>query len=179
MTTKFKFLLLFLLVVQLTNAQDQDAVLLTVDGETIMVSEFLRVYNKNLDLVKDESQKDIDSYLKLFTEYQLKLKEAKRLELDEDPKYQREFLSYKKQLTKNYLSENKVTEDLVKEAYGRNSFDINASQLCLYQRMWDKGKTRLTSYHDMNKTIFKNADGEIFTIKNIDVSSISSSGKAE
>jgi peptidyl-prolyl cis-trans isomerase SurA len=129
MTTKFKFLLLFLLVVQLTNAQDQDAVLLTVDGETIMVSEFLRVYNKNLDLVKNESQKDLDSYLKLFTEYQLKLKEAKRLKLDEDPKYQREFLSYKKQLTKNYLSENKVTEDLVKEAYGRNSFDINASHV--------------------------------------------------
>lgn len=129
MTTKFKFLLLFLLVVQLTNAQDQDAVLLTVDGETIMVSEFLRVYNKNLDLVKNESQKDLDSYLKLFTEYQLKLKEAKRLKLDEDSKYQREFLSYKKQLTKNYLSENKVTEDLVKEAYGRNSFDINASHV--------------------------------------------------
>ena len=129
MTTKFKFLLLFLLVVQLTNAQDQDVVLLTVDGETIMTSEFLRVYNKNLDLVKDESQKDIDSYLKLFTEYQLKLKEAKRLELDEDPKYQREFLSYKKQLTKNYLSENKVTEDLVKEAYERNSYDINASHV--------------------------------------------------
>lgn len=129
MTAKFKLLLLFLLVVQLTNAQDQDAVLLTVDGETIMTSEFLRVYNKNLDLVKDESQKDIDSYLKLFTEYQLKLKEAKRLELDEDPKYQREFLSYKKQLTKNYLSENKVTEDLVKEAYERNSYDINASHV--------------------------------------------------
>ncbi|MCA0153286.1 peptidylprolyl isomerase [Winogradskyella vincentii] len=129
MTTKFKFLLLFLLVVQLTKAQDQDAVLLTVDGETIMTSEFLRVYNKNLDLVKDESQKDIDSYLKLFTEYQLKLKEAKRLKLDEDPKYQREFLSYKKQLTKNYLSENKVTEDLVKEAYERNSYDINASHV--------------------------------------------------
>jgi len=129
MTTKFKFLLLFLLVVQLTNAQDQDAVLLTVDGETIMVSEFLRVYNKNLDLVKNESQKDLDSYLKLFTEYQLKLKEAKRLKLDKAPKYQREFLSYKKQLTKNYLSENKVTEDLVKEAYGRNSFDINASHV--------------------------------------------------
>ena len=51
------------------------------------------------------------------------------------------------------------------------AFDVNASQLCLYQRMWDRGITRLTSYHDMNKTIFKNADGEIFTISNSSVSS--------
>ena len=51
------------------------------------------------------------------------------------------------------------------------AFDVNASQLCLYQRMWDRGRTRLTSYHDMNKTIFKNADREIFTISNSSVSS--------
>ena len=51
------------------------------------------------------------------------------------------------------------------------AFDVNASQLCLYQRMWDRGITRLTSYYDMNKTIFKNADGEIFTISNSSVSS--------
>ena len=159
MTTKFKFLLLFLLVVQLTNAQDQDAVLLTVDGETIMVSEFLRVYNKNLDLVKNESQKDLDSYLKLFTEYQLKLKEAKRLKLDEDPKYQREFLSYKKQLTKNYLSENKVTEDLVKEAYGRNSFDINASHVLV---RLDESVKDTTSVYDKISSLRKRVLNEGF-----------------
>ena len=38
----------------------------------LKASEFVRVYNKNLDLVKDESQKDIDAYLELFVNYQLK-----------------------------------------------------------------------------------------------------------
>ncbi len=57
-------------------------VLFTVDDETVLASEFIRVYNKNLDLVKDESQKDVDNYLDLFVDYKLKLQEAKKLGLD-------------------------------------------------------------------------------------------------
>jgi len=144
---KLKSLLILLFVVNLSFSQKNDQVLLTVDGDAVMTSEFLRVYNKNLDLVKDESQKDVDGYLKLFTEYQLKLKEAKRLKLDQDKKYQREFMNYKKQLTKNYLSENKVTEALVKEAYERSNIDINASHILV--RLADTEKDTLSAYNQV------------------------------
>lgn len=110
-------------------SQESDEVLLKVADDSIMASEFIRVYNKNLDLVQDESQKDIDGYLKLFIEYQLKLKEAKRLKLDEDVSYQREFSRYKKQLIKNYIADNEVTDALVREAYDRSNIDINASHI--------------------------------------------------
>lgn len=149
MELKFRLSFLLLLVLGLTFAQDKDEVLLKVDGESIMTSEFLRVYNKNLDLVKDESQKDVDGYLKLFTEYQLKLKEAKRLKLDEDAKYQREFLRYKKQLTKNYLSENKVTDALVKEAYDRSNMDVKASHVLV--RLDEGTKDTLDAYNQVLK----------------------------
>ena len=145
----FKCLLLVLITLNVSFAQQKDEVLLKVDGEPVMTSEFLRVYNKNLDLVKDESQKDVDGYLKLFTEYQLKLKEAKRLKLDQDAKYQREFLRYKKQLTKNYLSENKVTDALVKEAYERNSYDINASHVLV--RLDGNAKDTIDAYNKVLK----------------------------
>lgn len=145
----FKCLLLVLIMLNVSFAQQKDEVLLKVDGEPVMTSEFLRVYNKNLDLVKDESQKDVDGYLKLFTEYQLKLKEAKRLKLNEDTKYQREFLRYKKQLTKNYLSENKVTDALVKEAYERNSYDINASHVLV--RLDGNAKDTIDAYNQVLK----------------------------
>jgi peptidyl-prolyl cis-trans isomerase SurA len=147
MSVKFKCLLLVLFALNFTFSQDKDEVLLKVDGEAVMSSEFLRVYNKNLDLVKDESQKDIDGYLKLFTEYQLKLKEARRLKLNEDKKYQREFLSYKKQLTKNYLSENKVTDVLVEEAYNRSNIDINASHVLV--RLEDTEKDTINAYNEV------------------------------
>jgi len=147
MSVKIKCLLLVLFALNFTFSQDKDDVLIKVDGKSIMTSEFLRVYNKNLDLVKDESQKDIDGYLKLFTEYQLKLKEARRLKLDEDKKYQREFLSYKKQLTKNYLSENKVTDVLVEEAYNRSNIDISASHILV--RLDETEKDTLTAYNEV------------------------------
>jgi peptidyl-prolyl cis-trans isomerase SurA len=110
---------------------DKNDVLFTVDDEPVMASEFVRVYNKNLDLVKDESQKDVDAYLELFINYQLKVKEAKRLELDKDAKYIREFSNYKSQLTKNFMSESEVTEDLVKEAYERSTMDVKASHVLI------------------------------------------------
>lgn len=149
MKNKLGYLLFVLFAVNLSFGQDKDEVLLKVDGEAVMTSEFLRVYNKNLDLVKDESQKDIDGYLKLFTEYQLKLKEAKRLKYHEDAKYQREFLRYKKQLTKNYLSENKVTDALVKEAYERSNMDVNASHVLV--RLEESEKDTIAAYNKILK----------------------------
>lgn len=149
MKIRFKYVLILFLAFNFSFAQEKDDVLLKVDGESIMTSEFLRVYNKNLDLVKDESQKDIDGYLKLFTEYQLKLKEAKRLKLDENEKYLREFLRYKKQLTKNYLSENKVTDALVEEAYNRSNIDINASHVLV--RLDENAKDTMSAYKEVLK----------------------------
>ncbi|RKE92178.1 peptidylprolyl isomerase [Ichthyenterobacterium magnum] len=123
---------LFVCFTVLAFAQtNNDDVLFTVDDEPVMASEFVRVYSKNLDLVKDETQKDIDAYLKLFVSYQLKVKEAKRLGLDKDAKYIREFGNYKKQLTTNFLADNKVTDALVKEAYDRVSNDVKASHVLI------------------------------------------------
>ncbi|WP_298903541.1 peptidylprolyl isomerase [uncultured Psychroserpens sp.] len=120
----------FLCLSLMSQAQVKDKdVLFTVDGEPVMATEFIRVYNKNLDLVKDETQKDIDAYLDLFVNYQLKVKEARRLDLDKDPNYLREFNNYKKQLTRNFMSDNKVTDALVREAYDRTTNDVKASHI--------------------------------------------------
>lgn len=122
-------------------------VLFTVDDEPIKAKEFVRVYNKNLDLVKDETQKDIDGYLKLFVNYQLKVKEAKRLGLDKDATYLREFNNYKNQLTKNYLSDSKVTDELVQEAYERMAYDVKASHILI--RIDENEKDTLKVYNDL------------------------------
>lgn len=123
--------LLFCLSISIQAQVKKTDVLFTVDGDPVMATEFMRVYNKNLDLVQDESQKDIDAYLDLFINYQLKVKEARRLELDKDPRYIREFNNYKAQLTKNYMSDSKVTDELVREAYTRTTTDVNASHILI------------------------------------------------
>ena len=120
-------------------------VLFTVDDDPVMATDFVRVYKKNLDLVKDESQKDIDAYLELFINYQLKVKEAKRLKLDKEPKYIREFTNYKNQLIKNYLTDNKVTDALVEEAYKRSIQDVKASHILV---RLDENETDTTAVYN-------------------------------
>ncbi len=137
-----------LMVASFANAQNSsDDILFTVDGDPVKSSEFIRVYNKNLDLVKDDSQKDVDNYLNLFVNYQLKIKEAKRLGLDTVPKYKKEFESYKKQLSKNYLSDNKVTEALIEEAYNRSKEDIKASHILV--RIDESERDTLAVYNQL------------------------------
>lgn len=114
------------------NAQSSNNdVLFTVNNEPVLASEFLRVYNKNLNLVQDESQKDVDQYLSLFVNYKLKLAEAKALDFHKKPAYVRELDGYKKQLAKNYMVDSEVTDALVKEAYDRVSYDINAKHILI------------------------------------------------
>lgn len=108
-----------------------DDILFTVDDDAVQAAEFERVYNKNLDLVKDESQKDVDTYLQLFINYKLKVKEAKRLGLDQEKSYLREFGNYQNQLIQNYMTDNKVTDQLVKEAYERSIEDVKASHILI------------------------------------------------
>ncbi|WP_027136858.1 peptidylprolyl isomerase [Gaetbulibacter saemankumensis] len=128
----FKYLLfaLFLAFSLKIEAQSENKeILFSVDGEPVYVSEFIRVYNKNLDLVQDENQKDVDEYLTLFTNYKLKIKEARALGLDKKPSYNRELTNYRKQLANNYITDTKVTDALIEEAYERVSYDVKASHI--------------------------------------------------
>ncbi|WP_066224913.1 peptidylprolyl isomerase [Formosa haliotis] len=130
MKLKSVLLLLSLTISALSTAQvTTEDVLFTVDETPVYASEFIRVYNKNLDLVKDESQKDIDAYLQLFINYKLKLAEAHALKLDEKQSYKKELNSYRNQLAQNYLTDNTVTDELVEEAYNRLKYDVKARHI--------------------------------------------------
>lgn len=127
-----RFLLMVLLGISSLSATAQKKeVLFTIDNKPYYTDEFIRVYNKNLDLVKDDSQKDIDNYLDLYLAYKMKVNKAYNLGLDKNPKYINELKSYRNQLSKNYLTDTKVTEELIKEAYDRSLKEIKASHILI------------------------------------------------
>lgn len=131
---KIKQLLLGLLlsVNFISNAQNSTKeVLFSIDNKPYYTDEFSRVYKKNIDLVKDESQKDLNQYLELFVGYKLKINKANKLGLQENPKYQTELKSYRNQLSKNYLTDTKVTKELIEEAYNRSQKEIKASHILI------------------------------------------------
>lgn len=106
-------------------------VLFTIDNEPVYASEFLSVYNKNLDLVQDNSQRDIDEYLQMFINYKLKVKQAYGLGLDEQESFNREYNSYRNQLAHRFLTDSDVTTKLVHEAYQRSKEEINAAHILI------------------------------------------------
>ena len=119
----------FLLAFVFTVFSQQNDVLFTVNDKPIYTKEFERVYNKNLDLVQDESQKNVEGYLDLFINYKLKLEEAYSLGLDEKPAYKRELEGYERQLIDKYINDNEVTDQLVMESYERLKKEINADHI--------------------------------------------------
>ena len=135
-----------------THAQNADKpVLFTVADTPVYAEEFTRIFNKNLDLVKDESQKDVDSYLKLFVNYKLKIKEAQAKGLDTMPSYLRELGNYKSQLAKNYLTDTKVTDALVEEAYNRSVNEVKASHVLIMLDANASAQDTLSAYNELLK----------------------------
>lgn len=127
---KKNWILLMLITSFISIAQNNN-VLFTIDNNSYKTDEFLRIYNKNLDLVKDENQKDLKQYLELFIGYKLKINKAYKLKLEQEAKYKNELATYRSQLSKKYLTDTEVTESLIKEAYERQKTDINASHILI------------------------------------------------
>ncbi len=151
----------FLTFSGISLAQNKE-VLFTVDGKPYYTDEFIRVYNKNLDLVKDESQKDLNNYLDLFISYKLKVNKAQKLALDKESKYINELKSYRTQLSKDYLTDTEVTEQLVQEAYNRMLKEIKASHILFLVDENASPKDTLKAYQKAISTRERILKGEDF-----------------
>jgi peptidyl-prolyl cis-trans isomerase SurA len=63
--------------------------------------------------------------------YKLKINKANKLGLQNNSKYQNELKSYRSQLAKNYLTDSKVTKELLEEGYARSLKEGRASHILL------------------------------------------------
>jgi peptidyl-prolyl cis-trans isomerase SurA len=161
MNKQIFFLVLFITSI-ITAQNKKDKVLLTIDNNPVYTSEFLRVYNKNKDIINEENKKNVDEYLELFVNYKLKLKEAKDLKLDTVSSYLKELNKYKKQLIEPYLKDRKVTDKLVKEAYERMKFEINANHILITLPPKASPKDTLIAYNKLIEARNKIINGEKF-----------------
>lgn len=128
---QFFFGILFL-VSYANNAQTtKREVLFTINDKPYYTDEFERIYKKNLDLVKDDSQKDLNQYLELFIGYKLKVNRAHKLGLQNNAQYKNELKSYRTQLAKNYFNDTKITQELIDEGYKRLQKEIRASHILI------------------------------------------------
>src|SRR5690625_6226154 len=126
-----RLLCILVFFIAATSFSQRKDVLLTINNQDVFADEFEHVYKKNLELVKDDSQKDIDGYLDLFIDYKLKVFEARAQGLDQSNSYRNEFSKYRDQLSSNYLFETEVTDLLVRDAYERGKEEIHAAHILI------------------------------------------------
>ena len=162
MKLKHLFLGLFFSTMFMATAQkNSKEVLFTINDKSYYTDEFIRVYNKNLDLVKDESQKDLNQYLNLFVGYKLKVNKAQKLGLQDAKQYQNELKTYRTQLAKTYTTDSKVTKELVDEGYKRLLKEVNASHILILADENASPSDTLVAYKkisDIRERILKGED---------------------
>ena len=136
----FKIFLFFFFFSFSHNEKD---VLFTVNNNPVYVDEFHRVYNKNIDLIKDSDQRDVQAYLDLFINYKLKLAEAYSLDLHKENNYLKELNKYAKQLQNSYLTDKETEEKFLKEAYERTKYEVKVSHVLIRHRESDKDSIKV------------------------------------
>ena len=157
-------LLLFLFIGYFNgNAQNKKNVLLTINSNPVYSSDFTKVFNKNLDLVVEESQKNVAGYLDLFIDYKLKITEAYAQGLDKNQQYIKEFKKYEDQLAKKYIYDKRVVSKLVEEAYDRSLEEINAEHILVLSNLNDSPNDTLKAYNKIKEAHVKALKGENFT----------------
>lgn len=122
----FSILFSFTLHAQIQN----DAALITVGDETVTLGEFLSSFQKNNSL-KNATNKDLEEYLELYTNFLLKVKEGKSMKVDTSKAFVMELDAYKNQSAQQYLIDKDVSDNLVNEAIDRVKYHIRASHILI------------------------------------------------
>ncbi len=117
----------------LPKANDENPIIFTVAGkQEVSLDEFERQFLKNLNLKeKSITAEDVDTYLKLYVRFKLKIQDALDAGKDSAEAYKRELAMYREQLARNYLYDRSVTDKLIKEAYDRMQEEVNVSHILI------------------------------------------------
>ena len=112
------FLSIILLAGAMMGFAQEDKVLMTINGEPIMASEFLYIYEKNNQESSIE-KKSMREYLDLFVNFKLKVTEAKAQGVDTTEAFKKELAGYRAQATPKYMQDNVAIDSLVRLSYNR------------------------------------------------------------
>ncbi|MCK4664075.1 MAG: peptidylprolyl isomerase [Bacteroidales bacterium] len=127
-----KIFIITILFSQTGFAQNNEEIILTINDKKITKAEFERIYKKNNNIANSEiDKKSVQEYLDLFINFKLKVFEAESFGLDTSKAFINELNGYRKQLEKPYLTDNKVNDRLMQEAYERTQYDIKAKHILI------------------------------------------------
>jgi peptidyl-prolyl cis-trans isomerase SurA len=130
--------------------------------DTVYQTEFERLLSKNKKDKERPTEADVKEYLELYENFKMKVTEAELLNLDTNTSFKTELAGYRKQLANPYLTDKKVSEALMKEAYERMKLEVNASHILINCAENASAKDTLVAYNKILALRNRITKGESF-----------------
>lgn len=124
------FLSIILLAGAMMGFAQEDKVLMTINGEPVMLSEFMYIYEKNNQETSLE-KKSMEEYLDLFINFKLKVTEAIAQGVDTTEAFKKELAGYRAQATPKYMQDNEAIDSLVQMSYNRQANVRRAAHIAI------------------------------------------------
>lgn len=125
----------------------KDPVVMTVNGVDVPLSEFKYLYYKNSQ--QQMNDQPIGDYVELFTNYKLKVADARSMGIDTTSAFRQEMSQYRSDLAAPYLADSVFLNQLVSEAFDRSGREVQVSHIMLFKNanrvLDEKARTRLDS----------------------------------
>jgi len=122
--------------------------LFTYGPNSVSKEEFLRVYKKNsINKKPDMADTALRSYLDLYALFRMKVSEADKEKLDTVATINHELDNYRKQLAKNYLTDEQVTNKIIHEAYDRMKENVHVEHILI---TCTPGSDTVAAYHKID-----------------------------
>jgi peptidyl-prolyl cis-trans isomerase SurA len=146
---------------QETNTPKPSETVLSVGSEEVSLADFQHIFMKNnRDSVI--SIASLDEYLELFIRFKLKVQAAEELGLDTVATFQRELAGYRSQLSRPYMTNNDLLQDLVYEAWERKQKEVRARHILISCGAEATPEDTLKAWNRANDLRNRIASGEDF-----------------
>jgi peptidyl-prolyl cis-trans isomerase SurA len=130
------------------KTSDTSPIIMKIGELPIYTKDFNYLYNKNYaNSDSAYTEKSLRDYITLYTNFKLKVADAISQKLDSTDEFITEFKGYRKQLAAPYLTDKKVTEDLVRQAYDRMKEEVRASHILVKTGLADSPADTLKAYN--------------------------------
>ncbi|WP_353330419.1 peptidylprolyl isomerase [Bacteroides sedimenti] len=142
-------------------SQQKDQVLMKINNKEITRSEFEYIYNKN-NSNNGLDKKTLNEYVDLFVNFKLKVAEAEAEGVDTTKTFLNEFLGYRQQLTKPYLTDDSIDEAYARQIYDRLKENVEASHILIRCKPNATPQDSLNAYNKAERARQRILKGEDF-----------------
>ena len=170
-------LILTTLSIALSTVSIHSQTLFKYGSNEVSKQDFLRIYEKNtLNKKPDYTDPALREYLNLYSLFRMKVREAELQHLDTLPNIQRELDNYRKQLAKNYMTDNELATQLITEAYNRMKEEVHVAHILIMVSPTASPEDSMKAYKKID-SLYKAITAKKSTVKFEDVAKTMSDDK--